>query len=91
MCLPNSPSIDLNLRLSSWFVAVVIDLVSVSLYATSLVRRHDSRWYNIMMITLMSLAAVAAALNSWYWWRVHKLQTRASLPFMAPAPPVPAR
>ncbi|KAJ6514209.1 hypothetical protein C8R47DRAFT_1090609 [Mycena vitilis] len=63
-----------------WAVVVLFDVIAVALYTLSLVRKSDSRWYNILMIVLMSIGAIAASWNSWRWWKTYK-QSRESLPY----------
>ncbi|KAJ7670603.1 hypothetical protein DFH06DRAFT_1124921 [Mycena polygramma] len=59
--------------------------IAVALYTLSLVRKSDSRWYNILMIVLMSIGAIAASWNSWRWWKTYK-QSRESLPYTMTGP-----
>ncbi|KAF8211167.1 hypothetical protein K438DRAFT_1751992 [Mycena galopus ATCC 62051] len=75
-------------------VALAVDLASVGILIATLIIHANLRhnWYIILMLVLMSLASIGAALASWRWWRVHKIQRQASIPFYrVPPPVVPAR
>ncbi|KAJ7310698.1 hypothetical protein DFH08DRAFT_898689 [Mycena albidolilacea] len=74
-----------------WAGIFVVDLVSISLFTASAIIHNNPRdWYLIAMPIGLAICAVAAALTSWRWWRVHKAQMRATLPFYAAPPPAVA-
>ncbi|KAJ6571598.1 hypothetical protein B0H19DRAFT_1130418 [Mycena capillaripes] len=74
-----------------WAVAFVLDLVSFGILTADLIIRNHRNWYLIVMLILIALCAIGAAFTSWRWWRIHKVQTRASIPYYAAPPAVPAR
>ncbi|KAJ7779799.1 hypothetical protein B0H16DRAFT_1499889 [Mycena metata] len=78
-----------------WAVIAVVDLVAVCLFITSIIlgRAHlKERWYNIVVLIFIFIAAILSAVTSRRWWRVHQTQQHtAGLPMAAPAPEMPFR
>ncbi|KAJ7848643.1 hypothetical protein B0H14DRAFT_3867176 [Mycena olivaceomarginata] len=75
----------------SWAGIFVVDLVSISLFtASAIIHKNPHDWYLIAMPIGLAIFAVAAALTSWRWWRVHQAQMRATSPFYAAPPPAVA-
>ncbi|KAJ6529180.1 hypothetical protein DFH09DRAFT_156003 [Mycena vulgaris] len=76
-----------------WTAAFILDIASVAILTASLIMSpHRSDWYRIVMLVLLVFCAVGAGYSTWRWWRLHKAQTRASIPYYgAPPPAIPAR
>ncbi|KAJ7032188.1 hypothetical protein C8F04DRAFT_1108099 [Mycena alexandri] len=78
-----------------WAGIFVVDLAAVCIFTASIIvgRAHlKERWYNIVFLVFIAIAAFLAALTSRRWWRVHQTQQRtAGLPMAAPAPVMPSR
>ncbi|KAJ7135866.1 hypothetical protein C8R44DRAFT_769183 [Mycena epipterygia] len=71
-----------------WTVAFVLDIAAVATFIVSLALNHNHReWFLIILVILVALSGVGAGYNSWRWWRIHKAQTQASIPYYAPPPP----
>ncbi|KAJ6475938.1 hypothetical protein C8R47DRAFT_1141816 [Mycena vitilis] len=56
----------------TWASVFFCDVVAIALYTVSLLRKSDSRWWTILMIVMMSIGAIAASFNSWFWWSNYK-------------------
>ncbi|KAJ7779783.1 hypothetical protein B0H16DRAFT_1499862 [Mycena metata] len=67
-----------------WAGILVVQLVVVCLVII-LGRVHlKERWYNIVLLVFMVIAAILAAATSRRWWRIHQTQQRtAGLPMAA--------
>ncbi|KAJ7848257.1 hypothetical protein B0H14DRAFT_2768261 [Mycena olivaceomarginata] len=78
-----------------WTVTFLLDMIGMGIYIALIIRHeHDLRWYHILALIFISLAALCAAYNVWRWWRINQAQTRAAatLPYsVVPGPAVGVR
>ncbi|KAJ7686226.1 hypothetical protein B0H17DRAFT_1072496 [Mycena rosella] len=76
-----------------WAVAFLLDVTSVIILTVSIIiSPHRDGWFRILMLVFLVFCAAGAAFTSVRWWRLHKAQTQASIPYYgAPPPAVPAR